>query len=42
VIVFALEGRDFEAGITPSGEVEAAIAELACAVLRDAREMEKG
>ena len=39
VIVFAVEGRHFEAGATPSGEVEAAIAPLARAVLREAREL---
>ena len=41
VIVFAVEGRHFEAGATPSGEVEAAIAPLARAVLREARELAK-
>ena len=39
VIVFAVEGRHFEAGATPSGEVEAAVAPLARAVLREAREL---
>jgi hydrogenase maturation protease len=39
VIVFAIEGRDFETGARLSGEVEAAIAPLACAVLREAREL---
>ena len=39
VIVFAVEGRHFEAGATLSGEVEAAIAPLACAVLRAGREL---
>ena len=39
VIVFAIEGRHFEAGATLSGEVEAAIAPLACAVLREAGEL---
>ena len=39
VIVFAVEGLHFEAGATPSGEVEAAIAPLACAVLREAGEL---
>jgi hydrogenase maturation protease len=41
VIVFAVEGRDFAAGTTPSSEVEAAIAPLACAVLREAAELAK-
>lgn len=41
VIVFAVEGQHFEAGATPSDEVEAAIAPLACAVLRAARELAK-
>lgn len=39
VIVFAVEGRHFEAGAIPSGEVEAAVAPLARAVLREAREL---
>ncbi len=39
VIVFAVEGRHFEAGATLSGEVEAAVAPLACAVLREAGEL---
>ena len=39
VIVFAVEGRHFEAGAMPSGEVEAAVAPLARAVLREAREL---
>jgi hydrogenase maturation protease len=39
VIVLAVEGRHFEAGATLSGEVEAAVAPLACAVLRAAREL---
>jgi hydrogenase maturation protease len=39
VIVFAVEGRDFEAGATLSGEVKAAAAPLACAVLREAWEL---
>jgi hydrogenase maturation protease len=39
VIVFAVEGLHFEAGATPSDEVEAAIAPLACAVLREAGEL---
>jgi hydrogenase maturation protease len=39
VIVFAVEGRDFEAGATPSPEVDAAVAPLAGAVLREAREL---
>jgi hydrogenase maturation protease len=41
VIVFAVEGRHFEAGATPSGEVEAAVPRLACAVLRAATELAK-
>ena len=41
VIVFAVEGRHFEAGATLSGEVEAAVAPLACAVLRAARDLAK-
>jgi hydrogenase maturation protease len=39
VIVFGVEGRHFEVGAMPSGEVEAAVAPLACAVLREAREL---
>ena len=39
VIVFAVEGRHFEAGATPSGEVKAAVAPLARAVLQEAREL---
>jgi hydrogenase maturation protease len=39
VIVFAVEGRHFEAGATPSGEVEAAVAPLARAVLREASKL---
>ncbi|MGO9888152.1 MAG: hydrogenase maturation protease [Solirubrobacteraceae bacterium] len=39
VIVFAVQGLDFEAGATLSGEVEAAVAPLACAVLREAGEL---
>jgi len=41
VIVFAVEGQQFEAGATLSGEVEAAVAPLACAVLRAARDLAK-
>lgn len=41
VIVFAVEGRQFKAGSMPSGEVEAAIPRLACAVLREATELAK-
>ena len=41
VIVFAVEGRHFEAGAMPSGEVEAAVAPLACAVVREAMELAK-
>jgi hydrogenase maturation protease len=39
VIVFAVEGRHFQAGAMPSGEVETAVAPLARAVLREAREL---
>lgn len=39
VIVFAVEGLDFEAGATLSAEVEAAVVPLACAVLREAGEL---
>ena len=39
VIVFAVEGRHFEAGATPSGEIEAVVAPLAYAVLREASEL---
>jgi hypothetical protein len=35
------EGQQFEAGATFSGEVEAAVAPLACAVLRAARDLAK-
>ncbi len=41
VIVFAVEGQHFEAGATPSGEVETAVAPLACAVVREAMELAK-
>ena len=41
VIVFAVEGRRFEAGATRSGEVEAAVAPLARAVLHEAGELAK-
>jgi hydrogenase maturation protease len=41
VIVLAVEGRHFEVGATLSGEVEAAVAPLACAVLRAARDLAK-
>ncbi len=41
VIVFAVEGRHFEAGAPVSDEVEAAVAPLACAVLREAEELAK-
>jgi len=41
VIVFTVEGRQFEVGATPSGEVDATVAPLACAVLRGARELAK-
>ena len=41
VIVFAVEGRHFEAGGTLSGEVQAAVPPLACAVLRAATELAK-
>jgi hydrogenase maturation protease len=39
VIVFGVEGRRFEVGAMPCGEVEAAVAPLTCAVLREAREL---
>jgi hydrogenase maturation protease len=39
VIVFAVEGCDFEAGATPSPEVEAAVGPLARAILREAGEL---
>jgi hydrogenase maturation protease len=41
VIVFAVEGRDFQVGATPSDQVDAAVAPLACVVLRQARELAK-
>jgi hydrogenase maturation protease len=41
VIVFAVEGRHFEAGATASDEVAAAVAPLASAVLREAEELAK-
>lgn len=41
VIVFAIEGRDFQVGATPSGEVDAGVGPLVCAVLRGARELAK-
>jgi hydrogenase maturation protease len=39
VTVLAVEGRHFELGTSRSGEVEAAVASLVCAVLREAREL---
>ena len=41
VIVVAVEGLHFEAGAMPSGDVQAAIAPLACTVLREAIELAK-